>query len=331
MELFLWPFAFLLLPLPWIVRRVLSSVDAESEQQTKIIALRVPFFNRVSDFAVSTGGMSPQKTKWPLILTWIFCVCATARPVWYDNAQPLPQNARNIVLALDTSGSMAEEDFDVNGQAVTRLDLVKNVVNDFVKKRTGDELSLVIFGSEAYTYTPLTYDLKTVQLLLNEVNIGMAGDLTAIGDALAISVANVAKLPADSRIVILLSDGYANAGVVQVDEAIQMAKKTGVKVYTIGVASAPKQVRDFLGFQQVVNPGADLDEKTLSRIASDTGGQYFRATTTAELQAIYKLIDSLEKSEHDGQTFRPRKELFYFPLASAVFCLLIAWYKRRSR
>ena len=110
-----------------------------------------------------------------------------------------------------------------------------------------------------------------------------------------------------------------------------MAKKTGVKVYTIGVASAPKQVRDFFGFPQVVNPGADLDEKTLSRIASETGGQYFRATTSAELQAVYELIDSLEKSEHDGQTFRPRKELFYFPLACAVFCLLIAWYKRRSR
>lgn len=331
MELFLWPFVFLLLPTPLIIRWLLPRIDSESEKQTKIVALRVPFFNRVSDFAVPTGGDVLKQTKWPLILAWVFCVCAAARPVWFDEAQFLPQNARNVVLALDTSGSMAEQDFAVPGQPRTRLDLVKDVVDDFIQKRTGDEISLVVFGSEAYTYTPLTYDLKTVRTLLDEVNIGMAGEMTAIGDALAMSIANVAKLPADSRIVILLSDGYANAGVVQVNEAIQMAKRTGVKVYTVGVASAPRQVRDFFGFQQIVNPGSDLDEQTLSQIASETGGQYFRATTAGELQAIYNLIDSLEKTEHDGQSFRPRKELFYVPLTLAMICLLIAWYKRRIR
>lgn len=329
MEFFLWPFIFLLLPAPILVRRILSRVDFESERKTKVIALRVPFFNRVSDFTVPTNGGIPKKTKGPLILAWLFFICAAARPIWYDNAQYLPQNARNIVLALDTSGSMAEQDFDVSGQPTTRLNLVKTVVDDFIQKRTGDEISLVIFGSEAYTYTPLTYDLKTVRSLLEEVNIGIAGEMTAIGDALATSIANVSKLPADSRIVILLSDGYANAGVVKVNEAIKMAQKTGVKVYTIGVASAPKQIRNFFGFKQIVNPGADLDEETLRRIASETGGRYYRATTTAELQTIYDIINSLETSEHNNQVFRPRKELFHIPLFMAMICLFIAWYKRR--
>ncbi len=331
MELFLWPFVFLLLPLPFIVRRVFSRIDSEAEQRTTIIALRVPFYNQVGDFTVSNAGNSQRQIKWPLILTWILCICATARPVWYDSAQSMSQNARNIVLALDTSGSMQEEDFDVNGKPVNRLDLVKTVVDDFVQKRTGDEISLVVFGSEAYTYTPLTYDLKTVQSLLKEVNIGMAGEMTAIGDALATGIANVAKLPADSRIVILLSDGKTNAGAVQVPEAIKMAQRTGVKVYTVGIASKPRTVRDFFGFEQVIDPAADLDEKTLNQIAQATGGNYFRATTTGELKEIYDTIDSLEKSEHDGQIYRPRKELFYLPLIGAMICFLIACYKRRFR
>ncbi len=331
MELFLWPLMFLLLPLPLIVRRVFSRTETESTTQTTIVALRVPFFNQVSHFTVPNAGGTPRPTKWPLILTWILCVCATARPVWYDTAQALPQNARNIVLALDTSGSMQEQDFDINGQPVTRLDLVKAVVDDFVQKRTGDEISLVVFGSEAYTYTPLTYDLKTVQKLLREVNIGMAGEMTAIGDALALGVGNVAKLPADSRIVVLLSDGKTNAGVVNVPEAIEIAKKTGVKVYTIGVASKPRQVKNFFGFNEIVDPAADLDEKALTYIAQSTGGQYFRATTSQELKGIYDLIDTLEKSEQDGQLYRPRKELFYWPLTGALFCFLIACYKRRLR
>ncbi len=331
MELFLWPFVFLLLPLPLIIRRVLSRTNAESEKQTKIVALRVPFFNQVTDFTSSDTGGVPAQTKWPLILCWLFCVMAAARPVWYDEAQPIVQNARNIVLALDTSGSMEATDFNVQGRPVTRLDLVKAIVDDFVQKRTGDEISLVVYGSEAFTYTPLTYDLKTVRSLLSEVNLRMAGEMTAIGDALATAVNNVSKLPADSRIVILLSDGYNNAGVVQVPEAVRMAQKTGVKIYTVGVASAPRRISNFLGIQEIVNPSSDLDEETLNYIAESTGGKYFRATTSGELKEIYDTIDALEKSERDGQVFRPRKELFHIPLIAGLICFLIGWFKRRTR
>lgn len=333
MEYFLWPIVFILLPLPFLVRRVLSRSDHSGsfERQTHIVALRVPFFNQVQPFTTFSTQEVSAPTKWPLILTWILCVCAAARPVWYMDTQSVPNNARNVVLALDASGSMGQDDFDIQGNPVRRLDLVKRVVDDFIQKRTGDEISLVVFGSEAYTYTPLTSDLKTVRSLLGEIDVGMAGEMTAIGDALATSVAQVAKLPAESRVVILLSDGNANAGVVRVEEALEMARKTGVKVYTVGVGSAPRQMQDFFGFSHIVNPAADLDERTLSHIAEVTGGRYFRAKTSAELQAVYDMIDSLEAIETDNQLLRPRKELFFIPLAGALFCFWIAWYKRRIR
>lgn len=327
MEFFLWPFVFILLPLPYFVRHWMK--PANNEQTTVINALRVPFFQQISAFALSTTQQYRPKAKIPLVLMWLFFICAAARPVWYGAVETFPQNARNIVLALDTSGSMQEQDFDVNNKPISRLSLVKTVADDFLAKRIGDRLSLVIFGSEAFTYTPLTLDTQTVRQLLKEVDIAIAGEMTAIGDALALSVANVAKLPAESRIVILLSDGYANAGVVSVPEALQLAKKLGIKIYTIGIGSEPKAIRDFFGFNQLINPAADLDEQTLSTIAEQTGGKYFRAKTTTELKEIYQTIDKLEPIEDKGQSFRPRKELFFIPLLGALVCLFWAIIKRR--
>ncbi|MBQ9090200.1 MAG: VWA domain-containing protein [Alphaproteobacteria bacterium] len=331
MELFVWPFVFLLLPLPFFIRALFPYADNKSDTQTPIIALRVPFYQQIVGLSSGTYQTKVKIVKWPLIWAWIFCLCAVARPVWYDDGQMFPQNARNIVLALDTSGSMNETDFNVQNQPVTRLDIVKSIVHDFVQKRMGDEISLIIFGSEAYTYTPLTYDYKVIQSLLQEVFVGIAGELTAIGDALAMSVANAVQVPAQSSIVILLSDGYANTGSVQVEEAIRMAQKNQVKVYTVGIGSAPRQTTDFFGLPRIVNPSADLDEKTLTQIAQKTGGQYFRATTADELKEIYQTIDSLEKSQKDEQPFRPRKELFFLPLLLSMICFFIAWYKRRFR
>ncbi len=331
MEIFIWPFAFLLLPVPLVVRALLPRVNQDANVQSKIVALRVPFYVSVVGLSSGNGQTSVPITKWPLVFAWIFCICAVARPVWYGDGQTVIHNARNVVLALDTSGSMAETDFTKQNKPVTRLDIVKSVVHDFVEKRKGDDISLIIFGSEAYTYTPLTYDYKIIQSLLKEVFVGIAGELTAIGDALALSVANITNVPAESRIVILLSDGYANAGVVQVEEAVRMAQKNNIKVYTIGIGSSPRQETDFFGFPRVINPSADLDEKTLTDIAQKTGGRYFRATTADELTDIYQAIDALEQSDKDGQTFRPRKELFFIPLLLSLLFFFTAWYRRRGK
>lgn len=262
-----------------------------------------------------------------LILAWLFFVLTAARPVWFDEQARIPQEARNIILALDVSDSMRERDFDLNGNSISRLATVKAVVDDFLQQRTQDNVGLVLFGSEAYTYSPLSFDNKTLRQMLKEIGFEIAGQMTAMGDGLALSVQNAVKVPAESRIVILLSDGYANAGSVSVSEALNLAQKQNVKVYTIGIGSEPRVVQDFLR-QTVMNPAVDLDEKTLSEIARQTGGQYFRVTSTKDLQEVYALIDRLEKVPQEVLTIRPRKELFYFPLLMGMFFLLMAWLKR---
>ena len=327
MELFVWPIVFLLLPLPYVLRRMLKPV-AENDD-AGVQALRVPFYQSVEAFTLSGTRLKQRKTMWPLILAWILCICAGARPVWFGNASLVPQTGRHIVLTLDVSESMTVQDFDVNGREMNRLDVVKLLADDFLQKRTGDELSLVIFGNEAYTYTPLTRDTQTVRQLLGEIDIGIAGNLTAIGDALALSVANVSKLPAESRVVILLSDGTSNAGSVSVDESLKLARKLGVKVYTLGIGAETQNIQDFFGFVQRVNASADLDEETLRHIAQQTGGQYFRAKTTADLKEIYDTINKLEPVEQKGSVYRPRTELFWLPLLLSMMCLLIGVIKRR--
>jgi Ca-activated chloride channel family protein len=234
------------------------------------------------------------------------------------------------MLTIDVSGSMAEQDFDLQGRPVTRLKMVKSVVNDFIQKRPDDNLGLVIFGSEAYLYTPLSFDKKTLRSLFDEVSIGIAGEQTAIGDAIAKAVEGVSAAPADSRIVILLSDGYANAGVVSVNEAIELAKKQNVKVYTIGVGSNQKTVQSFFG-TFAVNPSLNLDEATLQEIARQTGGRYFRAKTTSELNEIYNAINDLEKTDSETLSVRPQTELFFIPLLISMILLLSAAILKRRQ
>lgn len=328
MSIFLWPWAVLFIFLPFLARKILPA--RVGSKNAIPMALRVPFCNRLSSFLMAGQPQSNRKIAWMLWLSWIAFVVACMRPVVFDQPLELPYRARNIMLAIDVSGSMAEQDFDVNGRPVTRLMMVKKMADDFIQKRSEDNLGLVVFGSQAYLYAPLSYDKKTLRSLFGEVGIGIAGEQTAIGDALAQAVKGVVSAPADSRIVILLSDGYANAGVIQVEEAVKLAQKQNVKVYTIGIGSNEQLVRSFFG-TMAINPSLNLDEKTLMQIASQTGGQYFRAKTTAELQEIYNIIDALEKTDSDAYAVRPRHELFYIPLIiSMILLLLSAVLKRRQ-
>ena len=319
---FVWPFVFLLLPLPFVLRQVLGQSDFTSQAFSG--ALNVPFFNRLQKL---TGRQSaPNRRISPLLwtLVWLMFVVAAARPIWIGEPITLEKEARNIVLTLDVSGSMDEEDFDINGHPLTRLEMVKRLAKDFIDKRRGDNLGLVIFGSEAYSYAPLSPDAKTLTGLMDEIGIGIAGTQTAIGDALALAVQSVASVPENARIVILMSDGFANAGVVQVSEAMEIAKKANVKVYTIGIGSDRKTIQDFLGFVQI-NSSLDLDEDTLRQIAAQTGGQYFRAKTSNDLQKIYQLIDDLETTKAEETTVRPRKEMAYYFLLAGLGLWLISF------
>ena len=223
---------------------------------------------------------------------------------------------------------MSEKDFQLGTEPVSRLTAVKKVVTNFLNERESDNIGFVLFGNEAYTYAPLSFDKTTLKSLLEEIGIGIAGNMTALGDGLALAVQTALKVPAKSQIVILLSDGYANTGVVSVPEAIKLAKRNDVKVYTIGIGSNEQIVQNFYGLQ--VPTPSTLDEKTLKQIASQTGGQYFLAKTTSSLQDIYKVIDNLEKEEISTQSYKPRKELFFIPLFLGLLCLFIALMKRRQ-
>ena len=316
---FLWPLVFLLLPLPFFVRRLLSptSVSAQPSQ-----ALKVPFFSRLEQLGVQSVPLRGAFHSFFWWIAWAFFVIAAARPVWLGAPVVLNKQAQNIVLSLDVSGSMEEEDFDLNGRRMTRLQMVKKLAKDFIDKRKGDNLGLVIFGSEAYSYAPLSPDTETLTELMDEIDIGIAGSQTAMGDALAMAVQSVMSVPENARIVILMSDGFANAGTIQMEEALQLAKTANVRVYTIGIGSDRQSIQNFLGFASL-NPTLDLDEETLRQVANQTGGQYFRAKSTQDLREIYNIIDQMETTDAEELTVQPRKEMAYLCLlAGLVFWIL---------
>jgi Ca-activated chloride channel family protein len=200
---------------------------------------------------------------------------------------------------------------------VTRLEVVKQVAGEFIERRDGDRIGLILFGTRAYLQAPLTFDRPTVRTLLEEAVIGLAGEQTAIGDAIGLGVKRLKERPAKNRVLILLTDGANTAGEVHPLDAARFAAKLGLKIYTIGVGADVAMMRRLYGTARV-NPSADLDEPTLAAIARATGGRYFRARQTNELVDIYRTLDELEPVIGDEEQFRPTTELYYWPLALAL-------------
>jgi Ca-activated chloride channel family protein len=224
------------------------------------------------------------------------------------------------MLAVDLSGSMQTKDYVLGGRQVSRLDAIKAIGGEFIDRRVGDRIGLVLFGTHAYLQTPLTFDRKTVHSLLSESAIGLAGEQTAIGDAIGLAVKRFRQSPEGDKILILLTDGVSNSGEVSPPKAAELAAKEGIKIYTIGIGSHEMQVSTLFGVQTVPTP-SDLDEDALRDIATATGGRYFRASDVKQLSQIYAILDELHPVAQGSQTFRPRTTLFYWPLA---FSLLLA-------
>lgn len=309
---FEWPWLLLTLPLPLLVRWLLPA-----RMTVEQAALKVPFLDDFSDAETKSAA---QNQKWPLLLAsiaWLLLVLACTRPQWLGEPIEQAVSGRDLMLAVDLSGSMEVQDFMINKRPVDRLTAIKWVANDFINRRVGDRLGLILFGSQAYLQTPLTFDRKTVVTLLNESAIGLAGDNTAIGDAIGLAIKRLKNQPTDSRVLILLTDGANTAGEVTPLKAAELAAANKLKIYTIGVGADEMVVHSFFGSRKV-NPSTDLDENTLVKIAESTGGRYFRARNADELNNIYMLLDQLEPIEKDKQFFRPRTDLFYWPLALAL-------------
>lgn len=312
---FAWPWLLLLAPLPWLLRWLLPASPAGDLQ-----ALRVPWFS-----AVAGGESGWLRRPWLALaaaLVWLLLVTAAARPQWVGEIENLPVTGRDLLLAVDISGSMDTQDMVLNNTAVNRLSVVKKVAGEFIKRRHGDRVGLILFGSRAYLQTPLTFDTQTTATLLDESEIGLAGRETAIGDAIGLAVKRLREDAAADRVLVLLTDGANTSGEVQPLQAAGFAARDGLTVYTVGVGADEMMVQDFFG-SRVVNPSADLDEDTLKAIAEQTGGRYFRARDAKSLEKIYEILDELEPVESDVETIRPIDELFYWPLGLAYALALL--------
>lgn len=251
------------------------------------------------------------------VLAWSMLLLAVARPVW--QGEPIEQavSGRDLMLAVDLSGSMEIGDLVLKGSKVDRLTATKAVAGEFIERRVGDRVGLILFGERAYLQAPLTFDRKTVRTLLDESVIGLAGDKTAIGDAIGLAVKRLKDNPKEQRVLILLSDGANTAGTVAPLQAAELAAREGLKVYTIGIGADEMVIRDLLGSRKV-NPSQDLDEPTMRGIAEKTGGRYFRARDVKELENIYQMLDELEPVERDKRYYRPQTELYPWPLGAAL-------------
>lgn len=320
---FEWPWVFLLLPLPLLVYFLMPRAQHEEA------ALRVPFFQQLKNLSGrSSLGSVPQPGALALLVClWLLVVGAAAGPKWIGDPVRLPTSGRDLLLAVDLSGSMEIADMVLNEEQVNRLTVIKKVVGDFVRRREADRLGLILFGTQAYLQAPLTFDRNTVYTLLQEARLGFAGEKTAIGDAIGLATKRLMDRPESHRVLILLTDGANTAGAIDPVHAADLAAQAGVRIYTIGMGAEEMVLPGIFtgGFgARRINPSADLDEDALLAIASKTGGRYFRARNVQELEGIYAELDRLEPIELDAETFRPTVSLFHWPLGLAFLLSLLA-------
>ncbi len=309
---FEWPWMLLALPLPWLVRRHLPATRIADSA-----ALRVPFLDTLRQ-CLQHSQHAHHKTRllWLAALAWALLVTASARPQWINQRIDIPVSGRDLMLAVDVSGSMRTVDFLLEDRLMNRLQAVKHVAGEFIQQRRGDRLGLILFGQRPYLMTPLTFDIATVNTQLQEALIGIAGSSTAIGDAIVLAVKQLRKTPQDSRVLILLTDGKNTAGELSPARAAQLAASQQLKIYTIGIGA--DVIMSANAFRSRMQKNDAIDEAMLRQLADTTGGQYFRAHDTEELQQIYRQIDRLEPIEQDAHSYRPIQALFYWPLSAAL-------------
>lgn len=309
-----WPWLLCLLPMPWLAQWVLKP-----SPQRQSAALFFPTIDTLLNASQTQQPILVQKNTapWWLWCIWILLVLAGTRPQWIGEPISIPTSGRDLLLVVDLSPSMQTEDMDLNGEPAQRIDAIKKVVGDFVQRRAGDRLGLVLFASKAYLQTPLTFDHTTLTEQLQEAQLGFAGEQTAIGDGIALSAKRLEEHKQKKSVMILLTDGANTTGALSPLQGAEIAKAMGIKIYTVGIGADEMTRRTFFGVQ-TVNPSSDLDEKTLTTIAQETGGSYFRARNTEQLNNIYHRLDELEPVAGKKETLRPVTEWFYWPLTLAL-------------
>jgi len=299
------PMVFILLPLPLLASRLLPPAHFETG------ALHVPASIAARLQPAQMSLSSYARRTLPPWLTWFGVVVALADPRMALSTQALPISGREIVLALDLSGSMTRTDFTIDAKPARRIDAMKQVAKDFIRRRIGDRIGLVVFAEQAYVAAPPSFDLAAVSQVLDEVEVGLVGRSTAIGDGLGLALKRLSESKAPSRVVILLSDGANNAGTAYPLPVGRLAKSLGIRVHTIA-----------LGLHDLNNPEGDLDAvdtDTLKAVAEESGGTAFRVRSTEDLERVSRSIEELET----GRDLRPativRRDLWMYPAGLAFF------------
>jgi Ca-activated chloride channel family protein len=311
---FAWPWAFAILPLPLAAWWLLPPY------RERRASVQIPFFARMAEATGQTpqpGAVILRRLPLQMIaaaVMWLLIVGALARPQWVGDPITHDISARDMMLAIDISGSMSQPDFKTPDQrTLQRLDGVKQVVDAFIARRKGDRIGLILFGTKAYVQAPFTQDLTTIQMLLGQTAVAMAGEQTAIGDAIGLAIKAFEASKAQQRMLILLTDGNDTASRVPPAHAAEIAQQRGLTIYTIGVGDPQASGEN------------RVDLQVLRDVASTTGGQFFRAENGEQLQAIYADIDRLAPVKLQTETWRPKLPLFQWPLGAAVVLGLVLW------
>ena len=331
MNKFEYPEMFWLLALPLIFYIFLPRITGLHGE-----AISAPFINDIKNIkSIVKKGHYYQKVKSKavfslkflyLFILWALLVVASARPVYIGEPHRLKAENRDIMLVIDISTSMLQKDFQKSGRNIDRLTAVKTVVSDFIKNRKEDRIGLILFATRAFLQSPLTFDKQAVMDILLNTDAGMAGNSTSIGDAIGLALKNLKKENnKENKVIILLTDGEQNDGALSIDDAITLAEKEGLKIYTIGVGAKGGFLNGLISFSQ---PG--IDETSLKMLADKTKGEYFRASDTFSLMQIYQKIDQLEPQSNSGNIVQEKKEFFYIPLVLALVMSIFLLFIPRS-
>ena len=314
---FSWPWVFLLLPLPLVLR-------ASTGTQKKSLRIPPELESALSQ-SQHTRTTLKSRMLW-LWLAWCLLLLTLSQPWIPGDASVQPVSGRALTLAVDVSASMERRDFSLDGVQSDRLSVVKQVAHDFVLARAGDRVGLVIYGKEAFIASPLTFDLNAVADILDSAGIGMAGRSTAIGDAIGLAIQTLRDDPAANKAIVLLSDGTNNAGSVEPESAAELAKSLGIRIHTIAMGSEDTETGGYNTAQS-----ADLDEDTLRAISKNTLGEFFRARTRDDLQAVYNAIDQLETADVEAPPVILRHDLHLWSQAMLLGLLITLAVLRRAR
>lgn len=316
------PELIILVFLPLLMKLLPASRKAKEASAPEVIH---PYIQRLQVAFGGSNKFRQRKSKFISFLffmIWMGFVFAIMQPQNVSKLTKIESHGYDLMLAVDLSGSMKALDFSSEDKMINRLDVTKHVVSQFVKEREGDRVGLVLFGDTAHLYAPLTLDTEAIGDMLNNTEIGMAGDTTAIGDAIGVAVKNLRERPEGSRVIILLTDGENTAGSIPPLEAAELAKKYGIRIYTIGIGSNG-QVPFPDQFGRIVYTTMALDEDLLQQVAKITSGSYFNATDSAGLKAIYDKINKLEKTKAETKEYVIRDPLYQYPLGFAIALLLL--------